>query len=70
MIDDFAPTGRHGDDGLESIAERLFRAVGNQQGRSRMVGNGRTGSNPVHLVLFFLRPGKGCHRDEASAPAC
>ena len=41
VIDDFAPTGRHGDDGLESIAERLFRAVGNQQGRSRMVGNGR-----------------------------
>ena len=41
VVDDFAPTGRHGDDGLESIAERLFRAVGNQQGRSRMVGNGR-----------------------------
>ena len=41
VIDDFAPTGRHGDEGLESIAERLFRAVGNQQGRSRMVGNGR-----------------------------
>jgi hypothetical protein len=41
VIDDFAPTGRHGDESLESIAERLFRAVGNQQGRSRMVGNGR-----------------------------
>ncbi len=41
VVDDFAPSGRHGDDGLESIAERLFRAVGNQQGRSRMVGNGR-----------------------------
>jgi hypothetical protein len=41
VVDDFAPTGRHGDDGLESVAERLFRAVGNQQGRSRMVGNGR-----------------------------
>lgn len=41
VVDDFAPTGRHGDDGLENIAERLFRAVGNQQGRSRIVGNGR-----------------------------
>jgi hypothetical protein len=41
VVDDFAPTGRHGDDGLENVAERLFRAVGNQQGRSRMVGNGR-----------------------------
>ena len=41
VVDDFAPTGRHGDEGLESVAERLFRAVGNQQGRSRMVGNGR-----------------------------
>ena len=41
VVDDFAPTGRHGDDALESVAERLFRAVGNQQGRSRMVGNGR-----------------------------
>jgi hypothetical protein len=41
VIDDFAPAGRHTDEGLESIAERLFRAVGNQQGRSRMAGNGR-----------------------------
>jgi hypothetical protein len=41
VVDDFAPTGRHGDDGLENVAERLFRAVGNQQGRSRMFGNGR-----------------------------
>src|SRR6185295_1221270 len=40
VIDDFAPTGRHGE-GLENVAERLFRAIGNQQGRSRMVGNGR-----------------------------
>jgi hypothetical protein len=41
VVDDFAPTGRHGDNGLERVAERLFRAVGNQQGRSRVVGNGR-----------------------------
>src|ERR1700688_3466353 len=30
VVDDFAPTGRHGDEGLENIAERLFRALGNQ----------------------------------------
>ena len=41
VVDDFAPTGRHGDDSLENVAERLFRAAGNQQGRSRMIGNGR-----------------------------
>lgn len=41
VIDDFAATGRHGDDGLQSVAERLFRSMGNQQGRSRSVGNGR-----------------------------
>ena len=41
VVDDFAPNGRHGDAGLENVAERLFRAVGNQQGRGRMVGNGR-----------------------------
>jgi len=41
VMDDFAPTGRYGDEGLESIAERLYRAAGNQQGRSRLVGNGR-----------------------------
>ena len=53
MVDDFAPTGRHGDDGLESVAERLFRAVGNQQGRSRMVGNGRLQqSHPPRALLL------------------
>ena len=53
VVDDFAPTGRHGDEGLENIAERLFRAVGNQQGRSRMVGNGRLqqGRPPRALLL-------------------
>jgi hypothetical protein len=40
VVDDFAPVGPHSDQGLESVAERLFRAAGNQQGRSRMIGNG------------------------------
>ena len=53
VVDDFAPAGRHGDEGLESIAERLFRAVGNQQGRSRMVGNGQVqqSRSPRALLL-------------------
>ena len=53
VVDDFAPTGRHGDDDLESVAERLFRAVGNQQGRSRMVGSGRLQqSRPPRALLL------------------
>jgi hypothetical protein len=53
VVDDFAPTGRHGDDGLENVSERLFRAVGNQQGRSRMVGNGRLQqSRPPRALLL------------------
>jgi hypothetical protein len=48
VIDDYAPTGRYGDDRLENVAERLFRAAGNQQGRSRMTGNGRVKSPRPH----------------------
>lgn len=41
VVDDFVPT-RDSDDGLlHRTAERLFRAVGNQQGRGRMSGGGR-----------------------------
>jgi hypothetical protein len=38
VVDDFAPTGRHSDRQLQSVSEGLFRAAGNQQGRSRMGG--------------------------------
>lgn len=41
VVDDFAPTGGSGDGRLESLAERLFRAVGNTQGRHRLGGDGR-----------------------------
>jgi hypothetical protein len=53
VVDDFAPTGRHGDNELQNIAERLFRATGNQQGRSRLSGNGRLNAPkpPRALVL-------------------
>jgi hypothetical protein len=40
VVDDFAPTGRQGDRELHALAERLFRAVGNQQGRSRLSSHG------------------------------
>jgi len=53
VVDDFAPTGGHGDSELRDIAERLFRATGNQQGRSRLGGNGRLSAPqpPRALVL-------------------
>jgi hypothetical protein len=41
VVDDFAPSGRGADAALQNVAERLFRAAGNQQGRSRMGGDGR-----------------------------
>src|SRR3984885_11028658 len=53
VVDDFAPTGRRRDNELQNIAERLFRATGNQQGRSRLRGNGRLSEPkpPRALVL-------------------
>jgi hypothetical protein len=52
-VDDFAPTGGLADGALEAVAERLFRSVGNHQGRSRMSGNGRVRPSqpPRALVL-------------------
>ena len=41
VVDDFVPTGRPGDQGLQGLAERLFRAAGNHQGRSRLGADGR-----------------------------
>jgi hypothetical protein len=38
VVDDFVPTGGTGDGMLEALAERLFRAAGNRQGRGRMSG--------------------------------
>jgi len=53
VVDDFAPTGSQGDGELHQVAERLFRATGNQQGRSRLGGNGRPSAPkpPRALVL-------------------
>jgi len=53
VADDFAPTGLEGDRGLHGLAERLFRAAGNQQGRSRLSNGGRPSAAkpPRALVL-------------------
>jgi len=52
VVDDFAPTGVR-DDKLDRVAERLFRAAGNRQGRQRLGGGGRVGEPrpPRALVL-------------------
>lgn len=41
VVDDFAPRRVGGDGALQSLAERLFRAAGNRQGRSRLGADGR-----------------------------
>jgi hypothetical protein len=52
VVDDFVPTGASGDGELQGTAERLFRAAGNRQGRSRMSGRGlRSSRSPRALVL-------------------
>jgi hypothetical protein len=52
-IDDFVPVGGSGDRALQGIAERLFRAAGNHQGRSRLSGErlASSGQPPRALLL-------------------
>jgi hypothetical protein len=52
VVDDFAPTGRHADSELQNIAERLFRATGNQQGRSRLSGDGLNAPKPPRALVL------------------
>ncbi|HEY4365124.1 MAG TPA: hypothetical protein VGN17_29445 [Bryobacteraceae bacterium] len=51
VADDFAPKGMQ-DRGLESVAERLFRAAGNQQGRSRLRNSGPSATQPPRALLL------------------
>jgi len=53
VVDDFAPQGGRRDGELQSVSERLFRGVGNQQGRSRLGADGqlRKVQMPRGLVL-------------------
>jgi hypothetical protein len=52
VVDDFVPTGGSGDGELQGTAERLFRAVGNHQGRSRMGGNGLRAVRPPRALVL------------------
>src|SRR5580704_973918 len=53
VVDDFAPTGGIGDKELHGLAERLFRSVGNHQGRSRMAGQRQVrDSRPPRSLLL------------------
>jgi hypothetical protein len=53
VVDDFAPSGRGADAQLQNIAERLFRAAGNHQGRSRMGGDGRLRAPKLPRALIL-----------------
>ena len=64
VVDDFAPTGRNGDSELQNIAERLFRATGNQQGRSRLSGNGRLNA-PKPTRALVLATGEAVPRGQS-----
>jgi hypothetical protein len=52
VIDDFVPSGRSSDDALQNLAERVFRAAGNRQGRSRMSGQGLRAARPPRAFLL------------------
>ena len=52
VVDDFAPNGGVGDSVLHAIAERLFRAAGNHQGRGRMSGQQLGGSRPPRALIL------------------
>jgi hypothetical protein len=52
VVDDFAPTGRQRDAELNDVAERLFRAAGNQQGRSRLGGGRLSAPKPPRALLL------------------
>ena len=53
VVDDFAPSGRGADAALQNVAERLFRAAGNQQGRSRMGGDGQPHAPKLPRALIL-----------------
>ena len=53
VVDDFVPTGGMGDNSLHCVAERLFRAVGNHQGRNRLGSNGQLRSSQPPRALLL-----------------
>jgi len=56
VVDDFVPTGGRDDPELHAKAERLFRAAGNRQGRSRMSGPRLRAAKPPRTL--FLATGE------------
>jgi len=52
VVDDFVPTAGGGDSVLEALAERLFRAAGNRQGRGRMSGLRLRACHPPRALLL------------------
>jgi hypothetical protein len=53
VVDDYATTGRQSDGELHGLAEQLFRAAGNVQGRNRLRGNERVATpQPPRALLL------------------
>jgi hypothetical protein len=52
VVDDFTPNGPN-DHALESVAEMLFRAAGNRQGRSRLRKDGQPGAGHAPRALML-----------------
>jgi hypothetical protein len=53
VVDDFVPIGGNSDIMLQGVAERLFRAAGNHQGRGRMGGHQKLkASRPPRTLLL------------------
>lgn len=52
VVDDFVPTGGTGDGMLEALAERVFRAAGNHQGRGRMRGRQLRVPHPPRALIL------------------
>jgi hypothetical protein len=54
-VDDFAPSGGAADAALHQVTERLFRAVGNGQGRSRLWEKGLLVSRDAARQMLPVR---------------
>ena len=55
---------------VDRVAERLFRAAGNQQGRSRLGGNGAPYAHRSRPARWCWRRGNRCLAGKVFAPAC
>ena len=67
VVDDFVPVGA--DRALHLVAERLFRGIGNHQGRGRMNGDHRTLRSCIRRPWCWPRA-KKFPKVGVSAPGC